>query len=206
MPDPTGRADDRNSTAPARESPVPSTEEAIDWGDGTVWFISWFDDHDAFYAERWYDPDEFDADDAAFIAALHDKVLTFEVAQIPQTIAEWYRKRRPEIAKAVHARWLLLMPRQPPAPRQQPEPSRAQNELPTAQAVSPALHRRSLPGRHDPIGARGCQGSTLTSRLWLPLNGPRRGEISLPPLSELWVRPRRIGLSSAPRFWAWWCP
>ncbi len=47
-------------------------EEAIDWGDGTVWFVSWLDDHDAYHAERWYDPDEFDADDADATARSRD--------------------------------------------------------------------------------------------------------------------------------------
>lgn len=59
MPHPAGRTEDRNSTLPALASLRLPDEEAIDWGDGTVWFVSWLDDHDAYHAGRWYDPDEF---------------------------------------------------------------------------------------------------------------------------------------------------
>jgi hypothetical protein len=50
MLDPTRRNDGIKPTGAVPESFVPLKEQAVDWGDGTVWLISWFSDHDGYYA------------------------------------------------------------------------------------------------------------------------------------------------------------
>src|SRR5947209_5702479 len=40
----------------------------------------------------------------------------------------------------------------------EPSSTPTQHELPATQAIPAALHRRPLPGWHDPIGVGGCQG------------------------------------------------
>ncbi len=42
------------------ESPQP---RVVIWPDGTVWFFSWMQEFDGYYAERWCDPDELEDDD-----------------------------------------------------------------------------------------------------------------------------------------------
>lgn len=46
-----------NSTEPVL---LPFEEHEVDWGDGTVWFISRLDDCGGYYVERFYDDDFLD--------------------------------------------------------------------------------------------------------------------------------------------------
>ncbi len=72
MLDSIRRNEDLKPTGAVPESFVPLEEQAVDWGDGTVWLISWFSDHDGYYAERWYDPDELGDDESPASVRLRD--------------------------------------------------------------------------------------------------------------------------------------
>jgi hypothetical protein len=72
MLNPIRRNDDLKPTGAVPESFVPLEEQAVPWGDGTVWLISWFSDHDGYYAGRWYDPDEIGDDESPGSVRLRD--------------------------------------------------------------------------------------------------------------------------------------
>ncbi len=57
MTDYTGTDDD------AADEPLLSPQPRVIWPDGTVWFLDWMQEFDGYYAERWYDPDDFEDDD-----------------------------------------------------------------------------------------------------------------------------------------------